>query len=88
MIDLTLSKAREICIKIAQRLENKADQDLRYKGMVTKSETSLVGLKNLIIRHYLARFNGKTKPYRKAFDMIFWSLLILFTKSLLLSIFI
>ncbi len=41
-----------------------------------------------LIRHYLARFNRKTKRYSKAFDMILNSLLILFHKPLLLSILI
>jgi len=59
---------------------------LAEKHIVTKAETSLVESKNSLIRHYLARFNRKTKRYSKAFDMILNSLLILFHKPLLLSI--
>ena len=61
---------------------------LAEKHIVTKAETSLVESKNSLIRHYLARFNRKTKRYSKAFDMILNSLLILFHKPLLLSILI
>jgi insertion element IS1 protein InsB len=48
--------------------------------LVTKSETALVESKNSLIRHYLARFNRKTKRYSKALDMITNSILILFNK--------
>lgn len=58
------------------------------RHLVTKSETSLVESKNSLIRHYLARFNRKTKRFSKAFDMIFNSVLILFHKKILLSILI
>ena len=61
---------------------------LAERHIVTKAETSLVESKNSLIRHYLARFNRKTKRYSKAFDMILNSLLILFHKPLLLSILI
>ena len=61
---------------------------LAEKHVITKAETSLVESKNSLIRHYLARFNRKTKRYSKAFDMILDSLLILFYKSWLLSILI
>ena len=61
---------------------------LAERHIVTKAETSLVESKNSLIRHYLARFNKKTKRYSKAFDMILNSLLILFHKASLLSIFI
>lgn len=37
--------------------------------VMTKQETDLVE-KNSLIRHYLARFNRKTKRYSKAIDMI------------------
>ena len=57
------------------------------KHVVTKAETSLVESKNSLIRHYLARFNRKTKRYSKALDMIANSLLMLFNKNLLMSIF-
>lgn len=52
----------------------------------TKKETALVEAKNSIIRHYLARFNRKTKRFSKAIDMIIASLRLLFNKKLLLSI--
>ena len=65
-----------------------ASYHLAELHLVTKSETSLVESKNSLIRHYLARFNRRTKRYSKAFDMIFCSLLMLFYKSLLLSILI
>ena len=45
---------------------------------VTKAETALVESKNSLIRHYLARFNRRTKRYSKAIDMIKNSLLLLF----------
>jgi insertion element IS1 protein InsB len=56
------------------------------RHVVTKAETSLIESKNSLIRHYLARFNRKTKRYSKAIDMIENSLLLLFNKSLTLSI--
>ena len=55
-----------------------AQYNLGGRHVVTKSETSLVESKNSIIRHYLARFNRKTKRYSKAIDMIENSLLMLF----------
>ena len=61
---------------------------LAERHIITKAETSLVESKNSLIRHYLARFNRKTKRYSKAFDMILNSLLILFHKPSLLSILI
>mgnify|MGYP006287349147 CR=1 FL=1 len=57
------------------------------KYYFTKSETALVESFNSLIRHYLARFNPKTKLYSKALDMIYCSILMLFNKKLLLSIF-
>jgi len=45
-----------------------------------KAETSLVESKNSLIRHYLARFNRKTKRDSKAMDMIENSLLLLFSQ--------
>ena len=53
---------------------------------MTKAETSLVESKNSIIRHYFARFNRCTKRYSKAFDMIWYSIFMIFIKNLLLSI--
>jgi insertion element IS1 protein InsB len=58
------------------------------RHVVTKSETSLVESKNSLIRHYLARFNRRTKRYSKAFDMIENSILLLFNKCLIPSFFV
>lgn len=65
-----------------------AKYKIANRHLITKAETSLVESKNSLIRHYLARFNRKTKRYSKAIDMIENSLLMLFNKKLLLSIFI
>lgn len=54
----------------------------------TKSETSLVESKNSLLRHYLARFNRKTKRFSKAIDMVEASILLLFNKNIALSIFV
>lgn len=56
------------------------------KHTTTKAETSLVESFNSLIRHYLARFNRKTKRYSKSFDMIGDSLILLFNKHLLPTI--
>jgi insertion element IS1 protein InsB len=102
-ITVSKKRDKSVFVRIAQRLERKdfkvkilcsdGYEGCRYyklaqKHIVTKAETSLVESKNSLIRHYLARFNRKTKRYSKAFDMIFASLAILFNKSLLLSILI
>lgn len=55
--------------------------------IMTKAETSLVESFNSLIRHYLARFQRKTKRYSKAIDMIKNSIFMLFNKKLLKSIF-
>jgi len=62
--------------------------ELVQKHIVTRAETSLVESKNSFIRHYLARFNRKTKGYSQAFDIIFTSPAILFNKAYYLSILI
>ena len=54
--------------------------------VITKAETALVESKNSLLRHYLARFNRKTKRYSKALDMISSSIWLLFYKELLLSL--
>ena len=54
--------------------------------IITKSETSLVESFNSLIRHYLAKFNRKTKRYSKSFDMISNSLLLLFNKKILATV--
>ena len=100
-ITVSKTREKSVYVKMAQRLESK-EYKVKilctdgYEGygcyrlaechLVTKSETALVESKNSLIRHYLARFNRRTKRYSKAFDMIFWSLLVFFNKSLLLSI--
>ncbi len=48
---------------------------------ITKAETSLVESKNSLIRHYLARFNRKTKRYTKSIEMIYHSLVLLFNRK-------
>ena len=57
------------------------------KHCFTKKETALVESFNSLIRHYLARFNRKTKRYSKAIDMMYNSISMLFNKKLLISIF-
>jgi insertion element IS1 protein InsB len=49
----------------------------------TKSETALVEAKNSIVRHYLARFNRRTKRYSKSIKMIVASLTLLFWKDMI-----
>jgi insertion element IS1 protein InsB len=85
---------------MAMRLEESYDTDIscsdhydvygQYKiagrHYMTKAETCLVESFNSLIRHYLARFNRKTKRYSKSIDMIYNSILMLFNKDLLLSI--
>jgi insertion element IS1 protein InsB len=86
---------------MAQRLEKKYEIEIscsdygsvygKYriskKHYMTKSETCLVESFNSLIRHYLARFQRRTKRYSKAVDMIHNSILILFNKNLVRSIF-
>ena len=97
-----MSESREFAayLPLALRLEKKYNIDIscsdyydvygKYKisnkHHMTKSETALVESKNSLIRHYLARFNRKTKRYSKAVDMISNSILMLFNKDLLISI--
>ena len=87
-------------LPMAFRLEKRYDIDIsasdyysvygQYKiaktHIMTKKETALVESKNSLIRHYLARFNRKTKRYSKSIDMIENSILMLFNKNILLSI--
>lgn len=47
----------------------------------TKAEASLVESNNPLTRHYLVRFNRRTKRFTKAFDMIGHSLLLIFNKT-------
>ena len=48
------------------------------RHIATKAETALVECYNSLLRHYLARFNRKTKRYSKAVDMIQASIMLLF----------
>ncbi|MFI5142311.1 MAG: IS1 family transposase, partial [Bacteroidia bacterium] len=101
-ITISTTRDKSVYINIALRLEKKGykvdilctdgyegytSYKLAKRHIISKAETSLVESKNSLIRHYLARFNRKTKRYSKAFDMIGYSLLALFHKELLLSIF-
>lgn len=59
---------------------------LAKRHVISKAETCLVESKNSLIRLNLARFNRKTRRFSKAFDMIFYSLLLLFYRPLMSSI--
>lgn len=97
---MTQSREFWAYLPLASRLEERYNIDIsasdyytvygQYKiskrHIMTKKETALVESKNALIRHYLARFNRKTKRYSKAIDMIENSILMLFNKKLLLSI--
>lgn len=79
-------KGYRVKILCTDGYEAYASYSLAKRHVVSKSETSLVESKNSLIRHYLARFNRRTKRYSKPIDVIFASLAILFHKNLLLSI--
>ena len=81
-------KGYKISIMCTDGYEGYNAYELAKRHVVTKAETALVESKNSLLRHYLARFHRRTKRYSKAFDMILCSLLILFNKQWLLSIFI
>jgi insertion element IS1 protein InsB len=49
----------------------------------TKAETSLVESFNSLLRHYLARFNRRTKRYSKSIRMIVASLTLFFNQDML-----
>lgn len=80
--------------KIAQRINKKynvkylctdhyeaySSYTITDKHIQSKSETSLIESVNSRIRHYLARFNRRTKRYSKSIEMIEHSLLLLFDK--------
>jgi insertion element IS1 protein InsB len=99
IIDIQVTESREFCsyYPMALRLEQAYNikhlctdyYDVYSKYKIakhhhrTKSETSLVESKNSLIRHYLARFNRKTKRYSKSIDMITHSLFLLFFKDFL-----
>lgn len=50
------------------------------KHVKSKAETYTVEGYNSLVRHYLARFRRKTKCYTKSFEMLYYSLLLLFAK--------
>jgi len=79
-------KGYKVNILCTDGYEGYCSYKLAKRHLVTKAETSLVESKNSLIRHYLARFNRRTKRYSKALDMIFYSLLIFFNRELLISI--
>ncbi len=102
-IAVSKNREKIIYVRMAQRLEKKGYKvaimctdgyegygyyQIADRHVVSKSETSLVESKNSLIRLNLARFNRKTRRFSKAFDMIFFSLIILIYKSLALSILI
>ena len=99
---MTDSREFSAYLPMASRLEEKykidylcTDDYAVYKKfkiannhLTTKAETSLVESKNSLIRHYLARFNRKTKRGSKAMDRIEASILLLFNKNIAFSIFV
>jgi insertion element IS1 protein InsB len=102
VIDFQVSKSRDFRVyyEMASRIEKAykvnilctdaydaySKYQIAERHCITKAETSLVESKNSLIRHYLARFNRKTKRFSKAFDMIENSLLLLFNQNLLPTI--
>ena len=84
---LRLESTYEIEISCSDRYEVYDKYKIAKTHYFTKAETALVESFNSLIRHYLARFNRKTKRYSKAIDMIYNSILMLFNKNLLISIF-
>jgi insertion element IS1 protein InsB len=85
-IALRLEEKYEIEIACSDHYEVYNKYHIAKKHYFTKAETALVESFNSVIRHYLARFNRKTKRYSKALDMIYNSILMLFNENLLLSI--
>lgn len=84
---MRLEKNYKIEIAASDHFDIYNKYQVAEKHIMTKAETSLVESKNSLIRHYLARFNRKTKRFSKKLDMIYNSLLLLFNKNLLISIF-
>ena len=78
-----IEKLYNVNILCTDGYDSYAKYQLAKKHCISKAETSLVESKNSIIRHYLARFNRRTKRYSKALDMIGHSLLLLSNKNLL-----
>ena len=103
IVDFEVTTSREFYsyLPLALRLESGYNIDIscsdhyevydKYlisnKHYFTKSETALVESFNSLIRHYLARFHRKTKRYSKSMDMIYNSILMLFNKEILISLF-
>ena len=83
---IRLEKPYNIDIKASDYYAIYAKYRISKTHIMTKKETALVESKNSIIRHYLAKFNRKTKRYSKAIDMIENSIFMLFNKNRLLSI--
>ena len=83
---LRLEESYDIEISCSDYNDVYGKYKIAQKHCMTKAETSLVESFNSQLRHYLARFNRKTKRYSKAIDMIKNSILMLFNKELLLSI--
>jgi insertion element IS1 protein InsB len=91
------NRGKENYLALAWRLEEKyciqhlcTDDYNAYKCYklaehhhTTKAETSLVESINSLLRHYLARFNRRTKRYSKSAKMIAASLTIFFNQHLL-----
>ena len=82
---LRLSSNHRIKILCSDYYEIYGKYSIAIKHYMTKAETALVESFNSLIRHYLARFNRKTKHYSKAMDVIYNSILMLFNKNLLPS---
>ena len=85
-IAVSKGRNKLVYVRMAQRLEHKGYKvrilctdgyegygyyKLADRHVVSKSETCLVESFNSLIRHYLARFNRRTKRYSKAIDMIY-----------------
>ncbi len=102
-IVVSRNREKWLFVRMAMKLENKGYKvnslctdgyegygchRLAKRHVITKSETALVESKNSLISHHLARFNRKTRKFSKAFDMIFYSLLMLFNKDTLLTMLI
>ena len=86
MADRLVSKGYKVKYLCTDGYEGYASYKLAEHHVISKAETSLVESKNSLIRHYLARFNRKTKRYSKSLSMILSSLILLFFKDLIPSI--
>jgi insertion element IS1 protein InsB len=68
---MRLEEAYKIEISCSDYYDVYGKYRISKERYMTKSETSLVESFNSLLRHYLARFNRKTKRYSKAVDMIY-----------------